>query len=67
MDQMLEKLLLANIKGTFETWKINKKFYLAYKNFFILRSLSIRRTILSPPIMVQQNFFLNETLTFLHN
>jgi hypothetical protein len=24
MDQMLEKLLLANIKGTFETGKIKK-------------------------------------------
>jgi hypothetical protein len=26
MDQMLEKLLLANIKGTFETRKTTKKF-----------------------------------------
>ena len=67
MDQLLENLLLANIKGTFETWKYKKNFYLAQNFFVILRSLSIRRIILSPPKMVQQIFFLNETLTFLHN
>ncbi len=26
MDQILEKLLLENIKGIFEIWKIKKKF-----------------------------------------
>ncbi len=42
--------------------KNNKKFYTAFKIIFIPRSLSIRRTILSLLKMVQQNFFLNETL-----
>ena len=42
--------------------KNNKQFYLAHNKFFILLSLSIRRTILSPPIMVQQNFYFKRNL-----
>ncbi len=38
MYQILEKLLLANTKGSFEIWK-KKKIYLAHRKFFILRSL----------------------------
>ncbi len=44
-----------------------KKFYLAHQNLFVLRSLSIRRIILSPPIMIQSKNFFNKTLTFMHN
>ncbi len=56
MDQILEKLLLANMKGTFEIWEI--KIFLP--SSFVLRSLSIRRTI-SPnngptKIFFKQNF-----------
>ncbi len=66
MDQILEKLVLANLKGTFEIWNFFF-FYLAHWKFFILRSLSIRRTILSPPLMVQQKNVLNKNLTFMPN
>jgi hypothetical protein len=47
------KTIISKYKGDFRDLKNNKKFYLAHQNLFVLRSLSIRRTILSPPIMVQ--------------
>ncbi len=33
MNQILEKLLLANIRGTFEIWKIKKNFTYLTKIF----------------------------------
>jgi hypothetical protein len=55
MDHMLEKQLL--LLGDIWDLKNSKKIYLAHKIFFILRSLSLRRTILSPSIIVQQKIF----------
>jgi hypothetical protein len=61
MNQILEKTIISKYKGDFWDLKNLKKFYLAHQNLFVLRSLSIRRTILSPPRMVQSKFFLTKT------
>ncbi len=49
----VEKTIISKYKGDSWDLKNNIKFYLAFNKFFIPRSLSIRRTILSPPKMVQ--------------
>ncbi len=51
------KTIISKYKGVIWDLKNKKKVYLAHWKFFILRILSIRRTILSPPIKVQENFF----------
>jgi hypothetical protein len=56
-ESNLGKTIISKYKGYFRDLKNLKFFYLAPQNLFVLRSLSIRRTILSPPIMVQSKFF----------
>ncbi len=72
---VLEKLLLAKYKGVIYDLKNKKYVYLAFYKFFVrrslrlrrLRSLRLRRTILSSPIMAKSKKVCYKTLIFRHN
>jgi hypothetical protein len=67
MDQILENLLLANIKGAYMILK-RKKFLAYLKNFFSFRVvLRLRGIIVAPPILVQSKKFFTKILLFMHN
>jgi hypothetical protein len=66
MDQILEKLLLANIKGIFEIWKIKKSLPSSLKIFHSAYTQYAQNNPISPN-KGPTKFFFNKTLTFVNN
>jgi hypothetical protein len=64
-NQILENLLLANIKWSYMIIKITK-FWPILKKFLYRLVLRIREIIGAPP-MVQSKIFLPKILLFMHN